>query len=195
MKLHIKHMTGLESKAVLQNELKNLGLQYIMIGIGGVEIMGDVNEKQIVTLKKNLHRYGLELSNDRKNILIERIKDLVTQMVNNSEEQPKKNYSDYISEKLQYDYTYLSNIFSERKGITIQHFIINNKIERVKELLLSNDMSLTEISYVLHYSSVAHLSNQFKKVTGLTPSFYKQMNQRSFDHEEPEKKEFQAAML
>ncbi len=176
MKLHIKYMTGLQSKSALKTELKKLGLQYIMIGLGKVEIVGDVNEKQIERLRINLLGSGLELQSDRKNILIERIKDLITQMLNNHEECPKINYSDYISEKLKYDYTYLSNIFSEVKGITIQHFIIANKIERVKTFLLSNDMNLTEISYKLHYSSVAHLSTQFKKVTGITPSHFKHLD-------------------
>ncbi|MCW3077620.1 MAG: AraC family transcriptional regulator, partial [Bacteroidetes bacterium] len=103
---------------------------------------------------------------------------VITEMIHYSDELPKINYSDYISEKLHYDYTYLSNIFSEVKGITIQQYIIINKIERVKELLLYDELNLTEISYKLHYSSVAHLSNQFKKVTGLSPSFYKQLKQK-----------------
>jgi AraC-like DNA-binding protein len=94
------------------------------------------------------------------------------------DELPKDNYSDYISEKLGYDYTYLANTFSEVKGITIQQFIIINKIEKVKELILYDELNLTEISYKLHYSSVAHLSNQFKKVTGFSPSFYKQLKKK-----------------
>jgi AraC-like DNA-binding protein len=129
-------------------------------------------------LKTNLLKSGLELLDNKKAILIEKIKNVVTGMIHYSDELPKVNYSDYISEKLDYDYTYLSNIFSEVKGITLQQFIIIHKIERVKELLLYDELSLTEISYKMHYSSVAHLSNQFKKITGLSPSFYKQLKHK-----------------
>ncbi|MFT5641063.1 MAG: AraC-like DNA-binding protein, partial [Cyclobacteriaceae bacterium] len=129
-------------------------------------------------LKENLLKSGLELLDDKKSILIDKVKNVIIEMIHYKDELPNINYSDYISEKLNYDYTYLSNIFSEVKGITIQHFIIIHKIEKVKELLLYDEFNLTEISYKLHYSSVAHLSNQFKKVTGLTPSYYKQLKQK-----------------
>src|SRR5690606_30869978 len=121
---------------------------------------------------------GLELLDDNRKIIIEKIKAVIIEMIHYSDELPKVNYSDYISEKLGYDYTYLANTFSEVKGITIQQFIIMNKIERIKELLLYNELNLTEISYLLHYSSVSHLSNQFKKITGLTPSFYKKLKKK-----------------
>jgi AraC-like DNA-binding protein len=110
---------------------------------------------------------------DKKAILIERIKNVIIEMVHYADEPPKTNFSDYLAEKLDYDYTYLSNLFSEVTGITIEHYIIAHKIERVKELLLYDELNLTEISYRLNYSSVAHLSHQFKKVTGLTPSYFK----------------------
>lgn len=126
-------------------------------------------------LRAGLLRAGLELLGDKKSILIEKIKNIIIEMIHYSEELPKTNFSDYISEKLGYDYTYLSNVFTEVKGMTIQHFIILNKIERAKELLLYNEMNLTEISYALHYSSVAHLSNQFKKITGLSPTFFRKL--------------------
>jgi AraC-like DNA-binding protein len=129
-------------------------------------------------LKAALLVSGLELMDDKRAVLIERINNVVTEMIHYSDETPKMNYSDYISEKLNYDYTYLSNLFSEIKGITLQQFIINHKIERVKELLLYDEMNLTEISYKLHYSSVAHLSNQFKKVTGLSPSQFKNLKDK-----------------
>lgn len=182
MRLHIRNMNSLHSKLIVKEELKKLGLHYILLNLGSVEIGGNVTENQLELLKRNLLRSGLELQNGKKDILTERIKDLITEMIDFSEEVPKTNYSDYISEKLNYDYTYLSNIFSAVKGITIQHFIIVHKIEKVKELLLNDDLNLTEISYKLHYSSVAHLSNQFKKITGLSPSFYKQINQRPIQH-------------
>jgi AraC-like DNA-binding protein len=113
------------------------------------------------------------LLDDKRAILVEGVKNVIIEMIHYSDEVPKVNYSDFISEKMGYDYTLLANVFSEVKGITIQQFIIINKIERVKELLLYDELTLTEISYRLHYSSVAHLSNQFKKITGLTPTFYK----------------------
>lgn len=153
----------------------NLGLKYILIDLGMVEVLEDINEEQHDKLKENLLRSGLELLDDKRSILIDKIKNVIIEMIHYSDELPKINYSDYISEKLGYDYTYLSNIFSEVKGITVQNFIIIHKIEKVKELLLYDELNLTEISYKLHYSSVAHLSNQFKKITGLSPSYYKEL--------------------
>ncbi|MCM8569868.1 AraC family transcriptional regulator [Gramella jeungdoensis] len=175
MIIYIKYMVSLRCKLVVKEELKKLGLHYINVDLGTVEILEDITQKQKKELKKNLLKYGLELLDDRRNILIEKIKSVIIEMIHYSDELPKVNYSDYISEQLGYDYTYLSNIFSEVKGITIQQFIIIHKIERVKELLLYDELNLTEISYQLHYSSVSHLSNQFKKITGLTPSYYKKI--------------------
>jgi AraC-like DNA-binding protein len=163
---------------IVQEELTKLGLHYVIVDLGMVDILEEITGMQRDQLKVNLLRSGLELLDDKRSILIERIKNVVTEMIHYSDEVPKVNDSEYISEKLQYDYTYLSNIFSEVKGITLQQFIIINKIERVKELLLYNELNLTEISYKLHYSSVAHLSNQFKKVTGLSPSFFKLLKQK-----------------
>jgi AraC-like DNA-binding protein len=163
---------------MVKDELLKLGLHDIIVDLGTVEILEEITENQREQLKKNLLRSGLELLDDKKSILIEKIKGVIIEMVHYMDELPNTNYSDYISEKLGYDYTYLSNVFSEVKGITIQQFIIIHKIERVKELLLYDELTLTEISYKLHYSSVAHLSNQFKKITGLTPSFYKQLKQK-----------------
>ena len=163
---------------MVKEELIKLGLHYVIVDLGMVEILEDITEKQRDELKKNLLLSGLELLDDKKSILIDKIKNVIIEMIHYSDELPQENYSIYISEKLGYDYTYLANIFSEIKGITIQQFIIMHKIERVKELLLYDELSLTEISYKLHYSSVSHLSNQFKKVTGLSPSFYKQLKEK-----------------
>ncbi len=168
-------MVSLRCKMVVKEELKKLGLHFVNVDLGTVEILENITSKQRTELQKNLLKFGLELLDDKRNIIIERIKSLIIEMVHYSDELPKVNYSDFISEKLGYDYTYLSNIFSEVKGITIQQFIIIHKIERVKELLLYDELNLTEISYMLNYSSVAHLSNQFKKITGLTPSYYKKI--------------------
>jgi len=178
MKLYIKYMVSLRCKMMVKEELKKLGLKYVVLDLGVVEILEDITNEQRELLKVNLLRSGLELLDDKRAILIEKIKNVITELIHHSDELPKINYSDFISEKLDYDYTYLSNIFSEVKGITIQQFIIINKIERVKELLLYDELNLTEISYKLHYSSVAHLSNQFKKITGLSPSYYKQLKQK-----------------
>lgn len=182
MKLYVKYMVSQRCKLMVQDELKKLGLHYAHVDLGTVDIMENITPQQHEQLKTNLLKSGLELLDDKKSILIEKIKNVITEMIHYSEELPAQNYSDYISETLQYDYTYLSNIFSEVKGITIQQFIIINKIERVKELLLYDELNLTEISYKLHYSSVAHLSNQFKKITGLSPSFYKQLKQKRKDN-------------
>ncbi|MCC6462898.1 MAG: helix-turn-helix domain-containing protein [Saprospiraceae bacterium] len=178
MTLYIKYMVSLRCKLMVKDELKKLGLRYITVDLGVVEIMEGITPEQREQLKRNLLRSGLELLDDKKAILIERIKNVIIEMIHYSDELPKVNYSDYISEKLDLDYTYLANVFSEVKGITIQQFIIIHKIEKVKELLLYDELNLTEISYKMHYSSVAHLSNQFKKITGLTPSFYKQLKKK-----------------
>jgi AraC-like DNA-binding protein len=178
MKLYIKYMVSLRCKLLVKQELENLGLHYRSIDLGTVELEEDITPEQRNQLNKNLLRSGLELLDDKKSILIEKIKNVIIEMIHYSDELPKVNYSEYISEKLGYDYTYLANMFSEVQGITIQQFIIIHKIERVKELLLYDQLNLTEISYALHYSSVAHLSNQFKKITGLMPSFYKKLKQK-----------------
>ncbi|MCK9270763.1 MAG: helix-turn-helix domain-containing protein [Bacteroidales bacterium] len=178
MKLYIKYMVSLRCKMLVKEELKNLGLNYVNVDLGVVDIMEDITMEQKLQLKENLMKSGLELLDDKRSILIENIKNVIIEMVHYTDELPKVNYSDYISEKLGYDYTYLSNMFSEVNGITIQQFIIIHKIERVKELLIYDELNLTEISYIMHYSSVAHLSSQFKKVTGLTPTFYKQLKDK-----------------
>ena len=162
----------------VKEELKKLGLHFIVVDLGEIEIMETLTTEQHDKLKAGLLNSGLELMDDKRAVLIEKIKNVITEMIHYSDEVPKMNYSDFISEKLDYDYTYLSNLFSEIKGITIQQFIIVHKIERAKELLLYDELNLTEISYKLNYSSVAHLSNQFKKVTGLTPSHFKQLRRK-----------------
>ena len=163
---------------LVKDELRKLGLHYVIVDLGMVEILEDISIEQFEELQKNLAISGLELLDDKKSILIERIKNVIIELVHYTDEIPKVNYSHYISEKLHHDYTYLSNVFSEVKGITIQQFIITHKIERVKELLLYDEFSLTQIADMLHYSSVAHLSNQFKKITGLSPTYFKQLKQK-----------------
>ena len=178
MKLYIKYMVSLRCKLLVKQELENLGLRHTSVDLGMIEIIEDIDEQTRMLLKRNLAASGLELLDDKRKILIDRIKNVIIEMVHYTDEVPKVNFSDYITEKLGYDYTYLSNLFSEVKGITIQHFIIKHKIERAKELILYDELNLTEISYKLNYSSVAQLSNQFKKVTGQSPSFYKKIGQK-----------------
>ena len=178
MKLYIKYMVSLRCKMMVMEELKKLDLNHAVVDLGVVELHENISTEQRDLLKKNLLKSGLKLLDDKRSILIESIKNLIIEMVHYSEEMPKVNYSDYISEKLGYDYTYLANIFSEVKGTTIQQFIIIHKIERAKELLIYDELILTEIAHKLHYSSVAHLSNQFKKITGLTPTFYKKLKNK-----------------
>jgi AraC-like DNA-binding protein len=163
---------------LVKDELKKLGIDFVSVELGMVEIQGQLSEEERISFKENLKKAGLELLDDKKNILVEKIKNVIVEMIHYSDELPKVNDSDFISEKLGYDYTYLSNTFSEVKGITIQQYIIKHKIERVKELLLYDELTLTEIAWQLHYSSVAHLSNQFKKVTGLTPTYYKEIKEK-----------------
>ncbi len=163
---------------MVKAELEKLGIPYKTIDLGMIETVENIDDEQWEKLNINLLKSGLKLLDDKKSILIEKIKNVITEMIHYSDELPNENYSDYISDKLGYDYTYLANTFSEVKGITIQQFIIINKIEKVKELLLYDELNLTEISYKLNYSSVAHLSNQFKKITGLTPSYYKQLKKK-----------------
>ncbi len=171
-------MVSNRCKMAVKEELRKLGLHFVVVDLGEVDIMEDLTADQLGQLSVGLLSTGLELMDDKRAILIEKIQNVITEMIHNADDMPKMNYSDYISEKLDYDYTYLSNIFSEVKGITIQQFIIVHKIERAKEYLIYDELNLTEISYKLHYSSVAHLSNQFKKVTGLSPSQYRQLKDK-----------------
>jgi AraC-like DNA-binding protein len=170
-------MVSIRCKMVVKALLKELGLHFIVVELGEVEIMEDLTREQHDKLKISLHECGLELMDDKKAVLIEKIKNVIVEMVHYADERPKTNFSDYLSEKLNHDYTYLSNLFTEVSGTTIEHYIIAHKIERVKELLKYGEMTLTQISYKLNYSSVAHLSNQFKKVTGLSPSHFKQLKE------------------
>lgn len=163
---------------LVKAELDKLGLDYGVIDLGEVEVKGNITDEQRDQLKRNLILSGLELMDDKKAILIEKIKNVIIEMIHYEDEVPKVKNSDYIIEKLDYDYTYLANLFSETTGTTIEHFIIIHKIERVKELMIYDELNLTEISYKLNYSSVAHLSTQFKKITGLTPSFFKSLKHK-----------------
>jgi AraC-like DNA-binding protein len=163
---------------VVKEALAEIGLHYRLIDLGEVEVMEGITSDQRMLLKSILMKSGLELMDDHKAILIEKIKNHIIEMVHYSEELPKTNFSDFLCDKLNHNYTYLANQFSDVTGSTIERFIILHKIERAKEMLIYDEFTLTEISYRLNYSSVAHLSNQFKKITGLTPTFFKQLKNK-----------------
>lgn len=173
MKLFIKYMVSMRCKMAVKSELQKLCLHYILVDLGEVEVMEDITSEQRGQLKNNLLKSGLELMDDKKAIMVEKAKNIIIEMIHYADELPNVKKSVYISEKLGCDYTNLSNTFAEVAGITIEQYIIAHKIERAKELIIYDELSLSDIAYKLHYSSIAHLSNQFKKVTGLTPSFYK----------------------
>ncbi len=168
-------MVSQRCKMVVRAELLKLNIICLSVDLGMAETNQDLTIEQLIILTGNLKKSGLELMESKKAILIEKIKNIITELIHYSENELRINFSDYLAEKLDYNYTYLANVFSDVTGLTIEHYIIAHKIERVKELLLYDELSLTEISYKLHYTSVAHLSSQFKKVTGLTPSYFKQL--------------------
>lgn len=172
-------MVCIRCQMVVKAELENLGLSYNYVKIGEADIVGEVQPEQLERLKVDLKEAGLFLLDNKKSVLIERIKNAIIELVHYTDEQIKVNLSDFLSDELNYNYTYLSNLFSEVKGTTIESFYLAHKIEKVKELIVYDELTLTEIAYKMHYSSVAHLSNQFKKITGLTPSHFKKLkNQR-----------------
>jgi YesN/AraC family two-component response regulator len=171
-------MVCIRCKMVVKEELTKLGLHVTTVELGEAEILETISTEQHDQFKTALLKSGLELMDDKKSVLIQKIKNVIIELVHYTEEPLNVNFSDYLSKKLDYDYTYLANLFSEVQGITIEKFIISHKIERVKELLVYNELNLTEIAYLMHYSSVAHLSTQFKKVTGLTPSHFKQLREK-----------------
>lgn len=171
-------MVSNRCKIVVKEELKKLNLHFMVIDLGEVEIMENITLEQRQQLKIALLDSGLELMDDKKSMLIEKIKNIIIEMVHHSTENIKINFSDYLSQRLNHDYTYLSNLFSEVQGTTIEQFIISHKTERIKELIIYGELNITEIAWEMNYSSVAHLSSQFKKVTGLSPSHFKKLKDK-----------------
>lgn len=171
-------MVSNRCKTVVKAALKELGLHFIVVDLGEVETMEELTSVQRQQLKSALLENGLEVMDDKRAILIERIKGIIVDMVYNLDEPIKTNFSDYLSEKLHHNYTYLANLFSEVQGTTIEHYVISHKIERIKELIIYGELNMTEIAYKMNYSSVAHLSNQFKKATGLTPTHFKHLKSK-----------------
>lgn len=174
--------------AVVKSEFVNSGLQPITITLGEVELAKELSEGERDSISSRLTPHGFELIDDKKSKIIEKIKTTIINQIHYINDKPKTNFSDLIESKLNRDYTYLTNLFSEIEGITIEQFIILQKIEKVKELLVYNEKNISEIAVELGYSSVAHLSNQFKKITGLTPSYFKNVKDKkrlSLDHIKP----------
>ncbi|MCD6013743.1 MAG: AraC family transcriptional regulator [Flavipsychrobacter sp.] len=171
-------MVSARCKTAVKEELKKLGLHFIVVDLGEVDIMEDITAEQREQLRTALHISGLELMDDKKAILIEKIKNTIIEMVHHSDGESNVNFSDFLSEKLDHNYTYLANLFSEVQGTTIEQFMIAHKVERVKELIIYDELNMTEIAWKMNYSSVAHLSNQFKKITGLSPSHFKQLKDK-----------------
>jgi AraC-like DNA-binding protein len=162
----------------VKEELRKLNLHFILVDLGEIEIMENLSKEELELFKIGLIATGLELMDDKKAVLIEKIKNVIIEMVHHSDEVLKVNFSDYLSEKLHHDYTYLANLFSEVQGTTIEQFIISHKIERIKELIIYGELNITEIAWKMNYSSVAHLSNQFKKMTGLSPSHFRNLKDK-----------------
>lgn len=178
MLIQIRNMESDRCIATVKNELDKLGLHYKKVELGEIELKERVSDEKLMLIDNALRTAGLELMRDKNSRLIDKIKDSINQLIDIPEDQPKPNTSDFISKKVNADYAYLSNIFSTIQGISIEKYIIAKRIERVKELLVYGKLSLFDIAFKLHYSSVAHLSNQFKKVTGLTPSFFRQLRKK-----------------
>jgi YesN/AraC family two-component response regulator len=171
-------MVCIRCKIIVKQELDNLGLHYTRVELGEADIMENISAEQYDRINAALLKSGLALLDDKKSILIQKIKNVIIEMVHYSEEPLRVNFSVFLNQKLNHDYTYLANLFSEVHGTTIEQFIILHKIERIKELLVYDELTLTEIADLMHYSSVAHLCTQFKKVTGLTPSHFKSLKDR-----------------
>lgn len=171
-------MVSARCKIVVKEELKKMGLHFIIMDLGEVEIMEKLSFEQIEDLKVSLFQSGLELMDDKRAMMIEKIKSVIIEMVHHTDVMIKINFSNHLSEKLNHDYTYLANLFSEVQGTTIEQFIISHKIERIKELIIYGELNITEIAWKMNYSSVAHLSNQFKKMTGLSPSHFKKLKEK-----------------
>lgn len=178
MKIFIQNMVSLRCKMIVKSELERLGLEFKSVELGEVLLLKSVSETDRQMLMAALHKSGLEVMDDEKAMMIEKIINIIVEMVHYSDELPQVNFSTFLQEKMNLDYHKMAEVFSKTKGVTIEHFIILHKVERIKELITYDKLNLTEISYKMHYSSVSHLSRQFKQVTGLTPTFYKNLSRR-----------------
>ena len=181
MKLYIKYMVSNRCIIAVKEAFNNQDLKLNNIKLGEVDVTDYISSDVLIKLKLSLLNIGFELIEDNRSILIERIKNCVIEMVHHSEKSIKVNFSDYLSDNLNHNYTYLANLFSEVQGISIEQFVISHKIERIKELILYDELNITEIADKMNYSSVAHLSGQFKKYTGLTPSYFRKLKMKRLE--------------
>lgn len=172
-------MVSRRCKMAVKSELEHLGIYHSNVQLGKISLNENVDPKKIIALKIILKKYGFDIIDSKKNILVEKIKTLIIEKINTPDFEMEINFSDYLSKEMNYSYPYLTSIFSEIEANTIEHFIIEHKIERVKAMLEQGEFNLTEIAYELDYSSVAHLSYQFKKITGLTPTNFKTLTIRN----------------
>ena len=177
MKLYIKNMVCDRCKMVVKNEIENLGYSLVKVELGEIELNQEITDIQKKDIKLNLEKFGFEVIDDKRSRIIELIKNKLIDLVQNKNADLDKNLSLFLSENLNQDYSKLSNLFSEIEGISIEKYFINLKIEKVKELIIYDELSFSEIADLLNYSSVAHLSNQFKKITGFTPTHFKQIKE------------------
>jgi AraC-like DNA-binding protein len=175
MRLNFNYDGNIACRAILQEQLEKLGIKYQLLDLGQIEIGDAISEEGLIELKDILKKYGIQIINNPKGQLIQKIKDAIIEIVYDKDKFPDITISQYLSDKLNFRYGYITNIFSEYTYTSIENFIIIQKIERAKKLIIEEKLTLTEISYELNYSSVAYLSTQFKKVTGLTPSLFKRI--------------------
>ncbi len=178
MRIHIKNMVSNRCKLIVKSDLAKFGFHSCEVELGNVDILENITPQQLEHLDTALRESGLEILHEKKDVLIQGIKTVIVELVHYSDEQLKTNLSDYLSEKLHYDYGYLSNLFSQNENTTIEHFFLSHKIEKIKELLIYDELTLSEIMHKMHYSSLGHLSSQFKRMTGLTLSEYKNLKLR-----------------
>ena len=178
MKIYIKYMVSIRCKMAVKEALKGLGLHFVFVDLGAVEIMEELSAEQRQQLKVILHRSGLELMDDKKAELIQQTKKLILDLIYNTDDGLDMSFTVYLSQQTHQEYPYLANLFLEVQGTTIQQYIIIHKVERIKELIIYGELSITEITWKMNYSSVAHLSNQFKKITGLTPTHFRQLKEK-----------------
>lgn len=175
MKLYVKYDINLACRVILQEKLDELDIKYNLLDYGEIEIDDTTSDDSFVAIKDSLSKYGIEIVNNQKSQLVQKIKDTIIEMIYERDRLPSSTISTYLSEKLNLSYGYIANVFSEHTYTSIENFIIIQKIERAKKLIVEDNLTLTEVSYKLNYSSVAYLSAQFKKVTGLTPSLFKRI--------------------
>lgn len=175
MKLHIKYDINIACKVILQEQLDKLEMPYEITGLGEIEIKGKISPTNYKELELSLKKYGIGIIDNPKNAFIQKIKDTIVDMVYREDKLPNAKMSAYLADKLNHSYSYLSSLFSEVTYSSIENFIILQKIERAKDLIVEGKLTLTEVAWQLNYSSVAHLSNQFKKTTDLTPTAFQRI--------------------